>query len=300
MSPSDLQSNLKQLLTIGEIDKALGMMERALSSAPDDWEVLTVCMQMYVHVDELDKAKALAEKILKLKLPRETLTASATGRRTGPGAAPAIGSALGVDRQSCMNRALFIATNLPTNSSIVFAQPQPQNRQSAPSVVCFGDARLIALYLTSVDSNQQVKDFAAINESVKQESDRDKLWDAAFLLNFGSVVQTGSSLFNNTTAGLRLGIGGTPGPRYRQSVTLGTGNSTTTLYSAEPINSSDALRRLVELGDQEAMLCLAQRAVGTFRLIQNLQAGAARTALARTQSSAVRIDPKMLDEYLGC
>ncbi len=47
MSIEDMQNNMRQLLLSGESDKMLAMIERALKNSPDDWEVLTVCMQMY-------------------------------------------------------------------------------------------------------------------------------------------------------------------------------------------------------------------------------------------------------------
>lgn len=317
MSADDMQNNMRQLLLSGETDKVLGMIDRALKNSPDDWEVLAVCMQMLVRAEKDTQAKELAEKILKLKLPRETLSENAKRQRSRQASNPqgmqnatrpfssspfasTAGGSTSTDRSACINRAVQMVQllNMERTNPMVAAR---QMGMSTPSLVCYGDARLIALYLATGVMNQSGDQYQRLASTLPTETDTDKLWDAAFLMNFGSA----------TTPGMQPGMAVPSGAlisRLSMSSAFGvptvvsTANGRTITYYANSDVASGmrlALKRLAELDDREAQLTLVSLAMRQLQTLTSLRQMSAMQMGQVAPPNAANLDPKTLDENLA-
>ncbi len=325
MSADDMQNNMRQLLLNGEIEKVVGLIERALKNSPDDWEVLTVCMQMYYRCEKDTEATALANKLMELKLPGDTLSESAKRQRSRQAAGPqssantsgrttsALAIALGLptatnatatDRMACMSRAMQIVQGLMlerTNTVMMLRQMG----YNAPSLVCFRDAKLVALYFCKgVSGNRavpagqaapgtqpQTEDLTALSK----ETNVDKLWEDAFLAQIAQQSQRTRNVQSLPQLAGGIYIGSTI---YTPPTRLPT--------SASPTSGmTPYLKRLAELDDQQAQLWLIGEALRQLQIKQQfrqnnlaMQINPA-TGMPIMASGPISIDAKNIDEYLA-
>lgn len=309
MSNEDLQNNMRQLVSSGETDKVLGMIERAVQHAPDDWEVAAICMQMAYRCQNDKLAQTLSEKILKLDVARDALgeqarlqqsrrassapsaPSGATPRNVAGINLPSISPAANpnaTDRVSSLNRATQILQSLRierTNPDI-FIRIMGSATQA---VVCFNDARFLALGIKTL-TNESEPDASSrrdrtqqIARSVAQESNVDKLWDAAFEMNLNEIV------FDSALLPVLLSSG-----TYTFPSGFGVSTSRSAITRLSPM--LPALTRLAELNDHDAELYLVELAL---RRMQNAQTSYQAAANLRASLLMGGVDAQSLDQTLA-
>ena len=315
MSADDMQNNMRQLLLSGETDKVIGLIERALKNSPDDWEVLAVCMQMYYRCEKDAEAKALAAKLLEMKVPGDTLSensqrqrsrqaanpqsTASTPPRTNVFGLPASANNTSTDRMSCMSRAMQVVQMLTLERS----NPAVAVRQmgfGSQSLVCYRDARFMALYFNQSGTQAKPEDTEGLPTAVQKESNVDKLWEMAFLSNFRASPGTARgrvpSLAGMATGVIYSSLSGTQFITGSTNLSMGSSNMT-------PI-----LKRLAELEDQQAQLWLvgeALRELGSMQLSRQpgssiqINPATGQPMIVNGVAPQAKIESKTLDEYLA-
>ncbi len=313
MSADDIQNNLKQLMFSGETDKALAMIDRALKNSPEDWEILTVCMQLLYQSQKDDKSKELAQKILKLSLPLDTLSENAKRQRSRQAASSqattTTASTAAVSRSISLIGTPYtfpMSTNLTSTERMAMMARATQLMQimimerensmvtrqlsmNAPSIVCYGDARLLALYVQS-----QTGESGQPKLEVSTETNLDKLWDAAFISNFSNPGVTENIQLSQALLRARANFGGSISVPASSGIIrwqtpgnpLEGGSSTL----------SPILKRLAELNDPEAQFALMSEYLREHQSLQSIQMGRRDLGLA---ASDAKLDAKELDTHLA-
>ncbi len=110
-------------------------------------------------------------------------------------------------------------------------------------------------------------------DSIPKESNIDKLWDAAFLLNFTN------SNGRTTSSSITRAVGSSGLVRATASTTFSTGS---------PLNMQ-RLKRLSELGDTDALLSMVVVAVRNYQSVNSLR----QSMLASGQVTAMPAVPNM-------
>ena len=303
MSVEEMQNTLRHLQQSGEIDKVIAMVDRALKNAPDDWETLSVCAQTLYRCEKDAEAKELAAKLVKLNLPKDTLSESAKRQRSrqastnpsratnnaltparlasfsSPYSSMASSSPTATDRLSCMYRA-----SLVTQSMTLERSNPGLSRQiafSTPALVCYEDARLIALsiqsspYILSDDLTLDVTD------QLKSETNIEKLWDLAFVAN----AQPRLPAMNSS--GFFMIVNGS---------NVSTNSNISYFDAGGGANDrSRAWKRLAELGDHPARLCLVNEYLNRYYARDTLR----QSNRLATSIGTTLIDPNVLNEQLA-
>ncbi len=291
MSIADLEANMRQLLLNGETDKTLNMIQRTLEVSPDDWESLTLCMQMLVRCKREAQAKQVAERILKLNLPVDTLSEQARQKLVRAASNPQLTTASPTASPTALtaNAAPNSVSNAPPDtdrlasalraSQIVFSlaprPPQPmtaalargQTLSANISPVCFGDARYLARYFCSDSEQSSLQDTAELEKSLKTETNVDKLWDTAFLLYVaGSATNQFNVYRSSPMASVGLPMGMSVAGSYRPVAPA--------LTPMLP-----ALKRLAELDDELAQLTLVKEILTQRQMIEDIWTKVGPTAV---------------------
>ena len=179
---ANLSDSLRGMIDRGQFETAGKLIERALQSAPSDWELHVLAMIVYSRLGESERAVQISDAVLSMSVDpsepsRQTVQAlarSATQRPSFSGYDPYAGLGTPGRTLSSMSQ---IQTSLQ-NSATPFGYTSSRSRTFSPS--CFADAQAMAkaVRLAALEDSEQTAFISDLTKTALAGSDPAALWEA--------------------------------------------------------------------------------------------------------------------------